>query len=94
VSKWITSRSVITNLAAMLNGMHAAPRLVMPCPAMFASYQIGFAASVHSRPSVVVTIGGCLSDTVSVGGRQQPVLLDPNERLATTVRHLLGVKVP
>lgn len=94
VTKWITARSVITELAAMLNGMHASPRLIMSCPAVFASYRIGFAATAHSRPGVVATLGGCLSDTVSVGGRQQPSLLDPSQSLTTAVRHLLGVKQP
>lgn len=92
VTRQITSPQVIARLAGLLNGLPAAPRLVMPCPAMLTTYRVEFAAKPSGGPRVAVGTGSCFTDQISVAGRAQPALMDANGRLAAAVRHLLGLK--
>lgn len=92
VTRQITSSKVIARLAGLLNGLPAAPRLVMSCPAMLTIYRVRFAAKASGGPGVAATSGSCFTDQVWVGGRAQPSLMDANGRLAAAVRHLLGLK--
>jgi hypothetical protein len=94
VTRRITSKGVIARLAAMLNGMHAAPNfLPVPCPLGPAIYQAGFAATARSTPSVLVVADNCLSMLqVTTGGHGQPALLDSGGRFEATVQRLLGLQ--
>ncbi len=93
VTRRVTSRAVVARLAAMLNGMHAAPSfLPVPCPLGPAIYRVGFAATVRSTPSVVVVADNCLwLLQVTAGGHGQPALLDSGGRFSSAVQHLLGL---
>jgi hypothetical protein len=92
VTRQITSRQVIARLTRLLNGLPAAPLLLVLCPLFTRIYRVGFEATPAARPSVVVTAIGCLTDQVFVAGRAQPPLLDANSRLVTLLRQLLGLK--
>jgi hypothetical protein len=83
---------VIARLAGLLNGLPAAPLLLVSCPVTAIAYRVGFEATPGARPSVVVTATGCLTDQVSVAGRAQPPLLDADSRLVTLLRQLPGLK--
>jgi hypothetical protein len=86
----ITSRLAIVNLAALLNGMHAADDSVRMCPMIDAEYHLAFAGQA-GEPRVAVGADGCATDGVAVNGKVQPALWDPADRLIRAVRRLLGV---
>jgi len=88
----VTSKAVIARLAAMLNGMHAAPPVDHPCPSGLASEQVRFGVTARSGPSVLLPAGDCQTLQVITGGQEQPALLDSGGRFETAVLHLLGLK--
>jgi hypothetical protein len=92
VTRRVTSKAVIARLAAMLNGMHAAPIRYAPCPIGPATYQVRFAATARSTPNVLVATEGCLTLQVITGGQGQPVLWDSGGRFEAAVQHLLGLE--
>jgi hypothetical protein len=44
----------------------------------------------RQAPAVAVSTAGCMADTVTVNGRQQPLLWDTEGGLASMARKLLG----
>jgi hypothetical protein len=92
VTKRITSREVITQLATLLNAMPADPGLAMPCPMAPVIYRVGFAATAHGRPGAVATTGSCFTIALHASGHQQPQLADPNGKFAAYLQHLLGIR--
>jgi hypothetical protein len=58
-----------------------------------AIYQVGFAATARSSPSVVVAADNCLSELqVTTGVHSQPALLDSGGRFEAALQHLLGLE--
>jgi hypothetical protein len=90
VARTFTARTVISRLAAVLNGLPASPDLPEPCPAPRISYQLAFTRLSATRPDVKVTSGGCLTDQITIDGKAQPVLQDSGP-LSAAITRLLGV---
>ena len=77
--RWtFTSRAAIRDLAAVLNGLHAQAGRARRCPASPPKFRLSFVP--RHGPPVVVTPAGCAGDAVTVGGRRQPMLVDPASR--------------
>jgi hypothetical protein len=87
--KVITSRRVITRLAALLDGMRATDNSIMFCPMIDASYHVTFTARAGLR--VVIDAAGCARDDVVVNGTAQPPLWDPGERLINALHRVLAL---
>lgn len=94
VTRRVTSRSVITELAGLLNGMQASPDLAMPCPAPPVIYRAGFAVTADGRPSVVVDSGSCQEIDISGHGHGQPPLVDHNGSFGSALNKLLDISLP
>jgi hypothetical protein len=95
VRRTVTSHSVIMRLVTLLNSLHAAPRMVLHCPAIMASYRVTLLVSAPGgRPlqSVTATPDGCGTDTFWASGKAQPPLDDPQSKLTALVDGVLGVK--
>ena len=92
IARLVTSQAAIAHLANALNQSEVQPVAEPFCPLIFASYQLAFAVSPHSRPVVVVTASQwpCGGAQISVGGRKEPPLQDSETVIATADR-LLGV---
>jgi len=94
VTGTFTSSRVITRLAGLVDGLHAAPDGVMNCPNMLASYRITFVPASRSAPSVVVTPSGCLTVGVTVAGAAQPALWGDTGLIHAAERLLRVKSVP
>ena len=93
VTRTFTSAAVIARLAAFLNGRPPAPTaalVALSCAAPLASFTLRFTATGRQAPAVAVSTAGCMADTVTVNGRQQPLLWDTEGGLASMARKLLG----
>jgi hypothetical protein len=90
-TRTFTAPSVIDQLARLLNEMHAAPQLVLPCPVELADYRLTFTASRGSPAALEMATGSCSTVTVTAHGRTQPTLADPGDGLAELAGKLLGV---
>jgi hypothetical protein len=90
ISRVVTSRAVISQLAGALNRSQAEPPLILMCPLIFATYRLALAVSRHSRPAVVVTATRwpCGGSRVTVGGQAQPPLADNGAVVAIADRAL------
>jgi hypothetical protein len=84
------SHSVIDTIEALLSEMPAAPPMIRSCPGITVIYRLTLDPSQAGQPAVVISTGGCETDDVSVGGRQQPALWDQGNRLFLLARSLLG----
>ena len=94
VMRTFTSAAVIAGLAAFLNGRPPAPAAALAgvsCPAPLVSFTLRFTAAGKQAPAVAVSTAGCLVDTITVNGRQQPLLWDTGGGLASMARKLLGL---
>jgi hypothetical protein len=80
----------IRALVAVLNSMHATPRLIFPCPMEWPLYKLVFAPAAPAQRAVIVQSDSCGTDQVSVGGRPQPELFDTSRLRALVTR--LGVQ--
>ena len=90
-SRTFTSRAVVARLAAVLDGLRADNPGTVNCPMLPASYRLSFAPAGGGGPTVV-TPSSCLGDEVTVAGRPQPMLFDPNsQKVLAVVGRLLGV---
>ncbi len=90
-SRTFTSRAVVARLAAVLDGLRADNPGTVNCPMLLASYRLSFAPAEGGGPTVV-TPSSCLGDEVTVVGRPQPMLFDPNsQKILAVVGRLLGV---
>jgi hypothetical protein len=93
VTRTFTSAAVIARLAAFLNGRPPAPTaalVALSCAAPLASFTLRFTVTGRQAPAVDVSTAGCMADTVTVNGRQQPLLWDTEGGLASMARQLLG----
>jgi len=93
VTRTFTSAAVIARLAAFLNGrppVPAAALVALSCAAPLVTFTLRFTATGRQAPAVVVSTAGCMADTVTVNGRQQPLLWDTEGDLASMARKLLG----
>jgi hypothetical protein len=94
VTRTFTSAAVIARLAAFLNGRPPAPAAALAglsCPAPLLSFTLRFTAAGRQAPAVAVSTAGCMADTITVNGRQQPSLWDSGGSLASMARKLLGL---
>lgn len=85
------SRSALARLARVLNSRPASDGGSSSCPSGSSSYRLVFRPAVH-HPRFVVTALGCATDSVTVAGRDQPVLWDPHERVIAATRRLLSAR--
>ena len=93
VTRTFTSAAVIARLAAFLNGRPPAPvaaLAALSCPAPLDRFTLRFTAMGRQAPAVAVSTASCMADTVTVNGRQQPLLWDTGGGLASMARKLLG----
>jgi len=92
ISKVVTSKAAIAQVADVLDRSRATPITMLFCPLIFATYRLGFAVSAHRQPVIVVTTtrNGCLGAQITVDGRKQPTLQDDGAVVAIADR-LLGV---
>jgi hypothetical protein len=96
MTRTFTSQADITRLTSLINaGVPAPPSVVdgMSCAAVGIVYTLRFTPRTAAGPSVVVTLGGCHSDGITVNGRQQPSLWD-NGKLRSAAGTLLGIRYP
>jgi hypothetical protein len=94
VTRTFTSAAVIARLAAFLNGRPPAPAAALAgvsCPAPLVSFTLRFTAAGRQPPAVAVWTAGCMVDTITVNGRQQPSLWDTGGSLASMAGKLLGL---
>jgi hypothetical protein len=78
VTRTFTARSVVTRLAAMINGAYAQPLgSVFSCPLEEVTYRLAFATAPGAAPSLVMTDTGCPALQVTAGGHAQPPLEIP-----------------
>lgn len=90
VSRVSTSSAVLAQFARLLNGLPAAAQpSVMNCPASAATYRLQFARKGGNAPSVVATTHSCAIDTITVNGKAQPALWDPENKLAAAAGRFL-----
>jgi hypothetical protein len=74
VTGTFTGSRVISRLAGLANGLHAAPDVPTGCPALLASYRIAFIPASGRSPRVAVAPSGCMTVAVAVAGAAQPEL--------------------
>jgi hypothetical protein len=92
VTKTFTSATLLSRLAGMLNGVHAAPRGEFAnCPANWVGYRIAFATSATAAPFLVMTDAGCSGLAVTADGHAQPALEFP-AGLGALLESLTGVR--
>lgn len=91
VTRTYTAATAVARLAALVNGLHAAPDIIVNCPDITAvgNYQIVFIPVAHRSPRIIVAQSGCMFATVTVGGRAQPSLY-ATDVLIRAVRRLAG----
>jgi hypothetical protein len=61
------------------------------CPAPLATVTPRFTATGRQATAVAVAAAGCMADTTTVNGRQQPSLRDTAGGLESMTRKLLGL---
>jgi hypothetical protein len=79
-------RPTVRAVVALLDGLHAAPPVLISCPGPIATYRLAFLPAVPAQPPVVVTADGCLEVSVAVGGREQPALWDGNKLMGLAAK--------
>ena len=91
LSRTFTGRRTVARLAALVNGLPATPDIAVPCPLMIAGRfsRLVFLPRAGAQ-EIVVTMPGCISATVRVGGRPQPALY-PSGPLSALMSRLLGL---
>jgi hypothetical protein len=85
------SRAVITRLARILNSLPASDGGSVSCPPNAPTYRLVFRPAA-GRPRFAATSFYCLTDPVTVGGRRQPDLADPANRVAGAAQRLLRAR--
>ena len=94
VTRTFTSAAVIARLAAFLNGRTPAPTaalIALKCLAPLASFTLRFTSTGRRASAVTVSTADCMTNAVTVNGRQQPLLWDTRDGLASMARKLLGL---
>ena len=90
VTRTFVSRAVISELAALLNGLKPAPELALPCPMPVATATLKFTPVNKNGRTAVVSVSGCGFDYVTVNGAPQPWLWDQDGRLPALTCKLIG----
>ena len=90
VRRTFTSAAVIARLARFLNGLPAAPRRITGCPAISVTYTLAFRPSAAARSSLVATASGCRGVAITVNGRTQPGLADPDSLILRAAKAALA----
>jgi hypothetical protein len=90
ITRTFTSPAVVSRLAALLNGAHAAPRGAISCPLGQVTYVLAFAPSAKAAPALEAASTGCLILRVSVGNRPQPSLQEPPGLALMLTRMIYG----
>jgi hypothetical protein len=91
VTVTITSPSVVSRLAAMLNGAYAMPQgAAFGCPLQSLTYKLSFAKSAGAAPYLAASAENCAGLQISVAGHQQPALVIPAglQNLVTSLTHI------
>jgi hypothetical protein len=94
MTRTFTSAAVIARLAVFLNGRPPAPTAALAglsCPAPLVTFTLRFTATSRQAPAVLVSTAGCMADTITVSGRQQPSLWDTAGGPESMARKLLGL---
>jgi hypothetical protein len=93
VTRTFTSGAIIARLAGLFDGMRVVTPQVVHCPGIaLGSFRLQFVPKATGSATVVVTPEFCLGDAVSVGGKSQPELYDPDSRRAlAAIAQILGV---
>jgi hypothetical protein len=92
VTRTFTSRVVISRLAGLFDGLHGAPYRQWSCPGIDTTDRLEFVPARPGGHAVVVSPSQCLNVSVASGGRVQPDLWDPDDKLAAAADRLLGLK--
>lgn len=92
VTRTFTSAALIGRLAGYLNGLPASANIPVSCPEPAITSQLTFTGA--GVPGIAVSVSGCLSDGVTVGGKAQPVLQDQSNWLTTMTEQVLHIKSP
>jgi hypothetical protein len=77
LTRTFTSQAIVSRLADLLNGAHAAPGGITSCPIVQVTYWLAFSSARGAVPSLVAVETGCMILRVSVRGREQPALQMP-----------------
>lgn len=92
VTRTFTSLVVISRLAGLFDGLHGAPYQQWSCPSIDTTDRLEFLPARPGGHAVVVSPSQCLNVSVASGGRAQPDLWDPDDKLAAAACLLLGLK--
>jgi hypothetical protein len=87
VKRTFRQRAIIDKLTRVLNALPASPGGVVSCPAIATIYELTF-KPVNGGAGATVTADGCFSYGISVGGHQQPALVD-NGKIERIADHLM-----
>ena len=90
VRRTFTSAAVTARLARFLDGLPAAPGAITSCPAISVTYTLSFRSSAAARPYLVATTSGCGGVGITVNGRTQPGLADPDSLILRAVKAALA----
>lgn len=82
------SRTAIARLARILNSLPASDGGSVSCPPPARTFRLVF-RPLAGHPRFVATSFYCGTDPVTVGGRRQPDLADPHNRMAAAAQRLL-----
>lgn len=86
VTRTFTSRPVIARLAAIIDGLPAAPYQPPNCPVILPEYRLTFTAPAGPAHTVVASPTGCLTVQVTAGQKAQPLLWDSGKLIAAISR--------
>jgi hypothetical protein len=90
VRRTFASAAVIAQLARFLDGLPAAPGGITNCPAISVTYTLAFSSSAAARPSLVATASQCGGVAITVNGRAQPGLADPDSLILRAAKAALA----
>lgn len=85
--KTFRQKAIIDKLTRVLNAEKASPGGVESCPAELAVYELRFTPK-KGDPDASVSADGCFEYGISVGGHQQPDLVD-NGKVESIAHHLM-----
>lgn len=90
-TRTVRSRAALARLAWLLNSRQAANGGPLSCPPDAPAYRLVFRPRA-GHPRFVVAAFYCLTDSVTVAGRAQPVLWDPGNRVDALAQRLLQAR--
>jgi hypothetical protein len=90
VRRTFASAAVIARLARFLDGLPAAPGGITSCSVISVTYTLAFKSSAAAWPYLVATASGCGGVGITVNGRTQPGLADPNSLIVRAAKAALA----